>query len=307
MTGYKAFKTSALKKLFIQANGFGIEAEITAEIFKRRLRVYEVPISYEGRDYEEGKKIKWTDFFNSLYWLIRSLLRGIDVGSETLLRMRLMKNYNAWAYNKIQLFLGRKILEIGSGVGTISKYLISNGRNLILTDINHEHTDYLSNRFIGNPRVRVIKMDICNIDEGFASEKIDTIVGINVLEHIENDLSLLTKLKKVLIGGGRLLLTVPAHKILYGTLDKRLQHYRRYSKKDLTDKLKDAGFVIEKIEYMNFLSAIGWFVNYRILMRNHIPKMTIWLADKLIPCVKLIEKSIKFPFGLSLFVVAKKV
>ncbi|MFC1599198.1 glycosyltransferase family 2 protein [Candidatus Omnitrophota bacterium] len=75
MTCYKAFRIDAIKSLTLEANRFGIEPEITAEVFKRRYRVYEVPISYDGRTYSEGKKIKWTDFFKCVYWLLRALLR----------------------------------------------------------------------------------------------------------------------------------------------------------------------------------------------------------------------------------------
>ena len=75
MSCYKAFRTPVVKSLKLRANRFGIETEITAEVFKRKYRVYEVPISYNGRTYEEGKKIRWTDFFPCLFWLIRSALR----------------------------------------------------------------------------------------------------------------------------------------------------------------------------------------------------------------------------------------
>jgi len=75
MTCYKAFKTDVVKKLTLRANRFGIEPEITAELFRRRYRVYEVPISYDGRSYEDGKKIRWSDFFSCVFWLIRACLR----------------------------------------------------------------------------------------------------------------------------------------------------------------------------------------------------------------------------------------
>ncbi|PCI39772.1 MAG: glycosyl transferase [Elusimicrobia bacterium] len=68
---YKMFRSSVLKSIPLRENGFGFEPEITAKICKRHLRIYEVPISYAGRTYEEGKKIKWTDSFAYLYSLIR--------------------------------------------------------------------------------------------------------------------------------------------------------------------------------------------------------------------------------------------
>jgi glycosyltransferase involved in cell wall biosynthesis len=88
MTGYKAFKSNVVKRFKLRADGFGIEAEITAQVLKRRLRVYEVPISYNRRDYDEGKKITWKDFFRSLYWLIKCKFESFDIGEDTLCRVK---------------------------------------------------------------------------------------------------------------------------------------------------------------------------------------------------------------------------
>lgn len=307
MTGFKIFKSSILKNLILKANGFAFEAEVTCEVFKRGQRVYEIPISYEGRSYEEGKKIKWFDFFICLYWLIRARLRSIDIGKETLLRMRIARNNNMWMYNKIKPYLKTNILEIGAGFGTISRYLISKNRNLILMDINQDYVDYLKTRFIGNPYVEVIQTDISNVNVNLKDKKIDTAICINVLEHIERDIDALKNIKDILIEGGNLAVTVPAHKNLFGTMDKELRHYRRYSKEELFHRLEDAGFIVEKIEYLNLLGAIGWFINYKIFKRKHMPVLSIWVFDKLIPLISKIEKYLKIPFGLCLFAVARKV
>jgi len=305
MTCYKAFKSSVIKGLTLRANGFGIETEITAEVFNRRYRVYEVPISYNGRVYEEGKKIKWIDFFKCLSWLFRAIFRAVDVGADTLLKMRVMKNNNLWSYNIIKPFLGRKILELGSGIGTISKYLVERQKEVTLTDINERYIEYLEKRFIGNPWIKVVKADVSKIDEILEGKKFDTVIGINILEHIENDVRTIQRLKNILTIEGKLLLIVPAHKILFGSLDTSLGHYRRYSKKELKDKLEKEGFYIEKLEYMNFLGAIGWFFQFKILKRKRMPKGSIKLFDKLIPLVGLIEKYIKFPFGMSLLCIVQ--
>ena len=306
MTCYKAFRSDVAKSLKLEANRFGIETEITCEVFRRRYRVYEVPISYNGRTYEEGKKIKWTDFFVCLYWLFRSLVRGIDVGEDTLLKMMVMKHNNYWVYSKISPFLGNDVLEIGSGIGTISKYLVRSNRRVVLTEINERYVGVLKRKFIGNPWVKIRHLDVLNIDADFSEEKFSTIVGINVLEHINNDEVLLRKLKGLLTKKGRLVLLVPAHKLLFSVLDSRLGHYRRYSKKELENKLINAGFHIEKIEFMNFLGAVGWFMSFKIIRRNRMSKFIIQTFDKFIPCIALIERFIKFPFGLSLLCIAEK-
>lgn len=305
MTCYKAFKTQVVKSLVLRANRFGIEPEITAEIFKRGCKVYEVPISYNGRSYDEGKKITWKDFFRCVYWLFRSVLRGVDVGKHTLLRMTLMPNNNIWTYSKIEPFLGNKILELGSGIGTFSKFLVGKTRKVMLTDINPDYIERLKTRFISNPQVSVIKADALKIDEAVGDAKFDTIVAINILEHVEDDTQTIRKLKKIFLGGGRLLLIVPAHNCLYGVFDKNLSHYRRYEKAGLKQLLENEGFCIEKLEFMNSLSAIGWFFTFKLLKRKRMPLSSAVIGDRLIPLVAFTEKYIKFSFGLSLFCVAK--
>jgi len=305
MTGYKVFKTPVIRSLKLYADRFGIEAEITAEVFKRRYRVYEVPISYSGRTYEEGKKIKWTDFFVSLGWLLKSALRGIVVEQDTLVKMTMMRNNNRWTYDKIKPFLGKKVLELGSGLGTFSNYLLNDGEEVTLTDINEEYEIYLKNRFIGNPWVKILRTDIACIDEAVGVERFDTVVGINVLEHIDNDVAVLQKINKVLSADGKIIFLVPAHQALLSDFDKKLGHYRRYSKKELQDKLVSAGFTVKKIEFMNFIGAIGWFIKFRILRDRYMPGITIQLLDKFIPLIALIEKYVKFNFGLSLFCIGE--
>ncbi len=307
MTGYKAFKSEVLKKITLEADGFGIEAEITAEVFKRKLRVYEVPISYSGRTYDEGKKIKGQDFFTIVYWLAKSFLRGIDVGSDTLFKMRLMQNYNRWLYKKLKPFLGKRILEIGSGIGTISNYLVSKDRNIILTEINDDYINYLKDRYISNPFVTIFKNNINEKSSLLEEQKVDSVVCLNVLEHIEDDRKALKNMEDLLVEGGHLLLIVPAHKMLFSDFDKLIGHLRRYSKKELEVKLKEAGFEIEQQKYINFLGALAWVIEYKILHGKKMSSLKVILFDKVFFLfVEFIERYISWPFGLSLFVIARK-
>jgi len=307
MTGYKAFKTDVVRRFKLEANGFGVEAEITAQVFKRRLKVYEIPISYDGRDYDEGKKITWKDFFRSIYWLIRCKFKSYDIGEDTLYRARLMKNNNKWIFEKIKPYLGRNILEIGSGIGNISKFLASGNRNIILTDIDKNYLEHLSHKFIGNPKVKIIQLDIlsANIPDNLPF-KIDTAVCASVLEHLEDDGVALSNIYSLLEKNGRLILLVPALPMLYGSLDEKLGHFRRYSKKDLAKKLEAKNFDIEKIYYHNFISAIGWFINGRILKQKMMSSFQVLLLDKLIPFIAKIEHFVKVPFGLNIVVICKK-
>jgi len=310
MTCYKVFKKSALKSLNLRADGFGIEAEITAQLFKKGFRVYEVPISYDGRDFGEGKKIVWwKDFFRCVYWLLKCRLESDDVGKDTLRRMRLMRNNNHWLFEKIKPFLGETILEVGSGMGTFSFLLSSLGKKLvILSDIREDYLANLKKKFSAHPRIKVRYFDLSSGEKGNQkNERIETVVCLNVLEHIEDDERALKNLARILAGNGRLILLVPAIKELFGQLDKELGHYRRYRRKELTALLKKAGFKkIEKIEFHNFLGGIGWWVNSRLLKKKIMSEFQIGFFDSWIPLLAKIEKRFEPIFGLSLFVVARK-
>lgn len=307
MTCYKALRREVIEKLDLHADRFGIEAEITAQVFQNNFKVYEVPISYNGRDYDEGKKITWKDFFRSIYWLFKSKFSYTDVGSETLQRMRLMTNNNRWVVKQLSPFIGKTVLEVGSGIGNLSRLLTAPKRRLILSDINPRYIESLKQGFIGNPNVEVVQQDIAsNNVQVLAKYKIDTIICVNVLEHIKKDRQALYNMAKILRPKGKLLLVVPAEPNLYGTLDRYLDHCRRYTRKGLSIKINKAGFEAKEIYYHNLLSAVGWFIGGRLLKSRVISKYQAILVDKLVPLIAWAENKISPPFGLSLIAIAEK-
>src|SRR4029450_8129786 len=125
-TGYKVFRTEVIKSVRLRSNRFGFEPEITAKIARGGWRIYEVPISYAGRTYAEGKKINWKDGVGALWTILRFnlLTDGADPAATTLGRVTRRGRYNAWLYEQISPFVGRRILEVGSGIGTMTRYLL---------------------------------------------------------------------------------------------------------------------------------------------------------------------------------------
>lgn len=306
MTCYKAFRLPVLQSLELKANRFGIEPEITAEVFRRGYKVYEVPISYNGRGYEDGKKIKCVDFFKCVYWLLRANYRIQNISHDTLIKMKQMKNNNEWVFKKIKPYIGQNTLELGSGVGTFSNLFAKESKHLLISDINDDNINILKQKFIGNRRITIKKLDAAKVNEHVDAESFDTVIAVNMLEHIENDVSVLSGVYKVLTKHGKLILLLPAHKWLYGTLDKEIGHYRRYSKDELQQKLTQSGYLIDKIEFINMFSTFGWYLNFKILKKKIMPPSMLGIVDLLIPVFQIFENLIKPPFGLSLFVVAKK-
>lgn len=305
MTGHKAFRAEFLPELDFRSKGFGFEPEFTAYVFKRHLRVYEIPVDYEGRTYAEGKKIKWVDGIAALIWLLRARFRRVHVEQETLDALGGAQRFNRWLFEQIKDSIGDRVLEIGSGVGSITQSLLSK-KLVIASDIDPRHLERLRNRFVEGDRLRIMHVDASRIDpEALGPYEIDTVIGLNVLEHVENDAEALSRIHRLLPSGGRIVLVVPALPSLYSSLDRSLAHYRRYNRDDLASKLRGAGFTIESLRYFNVPGIFGWWLNGRLLRRRILPGNQVRLFDLLVPLFRL-EGRLKLPFGLSLVAVGRK-
>ena len=304
-TCYKAFRADILAHIRLRSNSFGFEPEFTAQVMKRGYKVYEVPISYDGRSYTEGKKITWRDGLIALYWLLRCRFESVDIGEETLLMIETVRRYNNWIYERIRPFLGGRILEVKAGIGNITRRLLDRER-VIASDVSDEHLNTLRKRLVESDRLRIVAFDLNKSDAGlFRGEKLNTVLCVNALEHIENDARALSCFHDILEPGGRLVVLAPSCKILYSTMDAGLDHCRRYSRGELVRKIEDAGFSIELVRFFNFLGAVGWFVNGKILRRKMLPKNQMKLFDLLVPLLKL-EDHVRIPCGLSLLAVGRK-
>jgi len=310
-TCYKVFKTEIIKNIPIRSNRFGFEPEITAKIAKLRCAIYEVPISYQGRSYSEGKKINWKDGISALYTILKFFLIE-DLYEETagLRTLRIMEGagkYNEWLFQQAKPYLGRRVVEVGAGVGNITKFLL-NKDFVMATDVIDFYLEELRRNFQGQANVKVEKLDL--LDETSVrslggAHHFDSLLSMNVLEHIEDDKEALLNMNRLLTEKGKLLLLVPAHDLCYSEMDKNLGHFRRYNKKKLTILLDQAGFRIQKIKYLNAIGAIGWFVNGRIFRRKLIPSRQLRAFDVLVKILAL-EKFFEPPFGLSMMAIAEK-
>ncbi len=306
MSGAKAFRAEVIKELPLCANGFGIEVEIVGELFKRRHRVYEIPVSYDGRNVSDGKKTSWKTFFESLYWILKTrFFHRENIGMRTLQKIQEMYRYNRWTYERIAPFLGQRVLEIGSGIGNESRFLV--GRELlVLSDVFDPYVEILKRRFGGNEEIHIVKHDINDgAVQKFHPFALDTVVSMNVLEHIQDDEKALRNIHQLIPPNARLILLVPAHPKLFGTLDEQLGHFRRYSQEDLSAKLTRNGFTVEKIFFHNRLGVIGWFFNGRVLRKKLMSSFQTKIFDLLVPLLKW-EQALSLPFGLSVIAVCRK-
>jgi glycosyltransferase involved in cell wall biosynthesis len=310
-TCYKMFRREVVQSMTIESPRFGIEPEITAKVARRGYRIYEVPISYYGRTYEEGKKIGLKDAFAALWTIVKHALREAEdprnVGHVTLARMAKLEPYNRWLVERFSGALGRRILEIGAGFGNLTRHMT--GRDLVIaSDLDPIAVEYLKGTFRDDPAVRVesYRFPLSSAaGEELRSREVDTIVCCNVLEHIEDDRATLTDMIAVLQPGGRLVLLVPALSWLFGSLDEHLRHFRRYEKAELEEKLAAAGFAVEDCRFVNRPGVFGWYVNGRILRRRILPKGQLKLFRLMLPLLRR-EESRPPSFGMSLLAIARK-
>jgi SAM-dependent methyltransferase len=310
-TCYKMFRREVVQSMRIESLRFGIEPEITAKIARRGYRLYEVPISYYGRTYEEGKKIGWKDAFSALWTILRHSLRESEdpknVGHVTLMRMARLEPYNRWLSERFHGAVGQRVLEVGAGFGNMTRHLIP--RELIVaSDLDPLALEHLRGVFREDASVRVASyrfpLSAAQLDE-VRKLRVDTVVCLNVLEHIEQDTATLADLFEVLTPGGRLILIVPALARLYGSLDEHLRHFRRYEKVELESKIRDAGFVLEECRFLNRPGILGWYVNGKLLRRRVLPRGQLAAFKLLMPLLKR-EEANPPSVGMSLLAIARK-
>lgn len=236
----------------------------------------------------------------------------VDIpGQKTLETISSATHFNEWMFNTIKPFCKGHVLEVGCGIGNISKLLIKNKFQTSLSDYSDQYFDILRKKFTGNGQVEdIYKVDLAV--ENFGStypnllNKFDTIIAMNVVEHIYDDHLAIRNCRKMLKQDGHIIILVPAYQSLFNNFDKELVHFRRYTKKTLTKLFEDENFQIIHKQYFNAAGIAGWYINGSLLKRRLIPGDQMKIFDKLVPLFKLGDKLIINRFGLSVIHVGRK-
>jgi len=285
-TCYKAFRTDLVKTIPLRCNRFGIEPEITIKLAQRQARIYEVPIRYHGRTYEEGKKIGFRDAVQALgvilrFWFLRDTY--LDAGARILDALAQTPRFNRWMAETIRPFVGCSVLELGAGIGNMTRLLSAGRRRYVATDIEVQHLARLSNRFQNRPNLEVQDCDLTQAEDfvPFAGQ-MDTVICLNVVEHVEQDDVALANIASALQEGGRAVVLVPQGPSIYGTLDEVLGHHRRYSEEDLRRKMGQAGLNLEKMIAFNRAGRPGWYLNGKLLKKRGLGRVQLWVFDRMV-------------------------
>lgn len=306
-TGYKAIRADLLKRLRLTSDRFGLEPEITARLARTGARIYEVPISYRGRTYAEGKNIGWVDGLEAL-WLIFKF-RFVDTrhlndsGHVTLESLAGAPAISRWMLEPFKPYLGSRVFEAGCGAGNITQHLIDRER-LVVMDIDPNHVEVIRSRFDHMENVDVRVGDLTDPEVyGTLPDDMDSVICMNVLEHLDAPDVAVAGFADVLRPGGHVLILVPAHDWLFSAADEALGHHKRYSKRDLAGLLEGAGLEVVSVGEFNRLGVLGWAIN-KSLQRTNIGRLQAKVFALLLPLARLLERIPMLP-GLSWIAVAR--
>jgi glycosyltransferase involved in cell wall biosynthesis len=309
-TCYKAVRTALLQSIPIRSDDFQLEIELTFKLAKRGARMFEVPISYAGRSYTEGKKIHVRDAvlatWAMLHWsIIDDLYDPQQYGSNVLVTMSQVPHFNRWMADALAPYVSDRVLEIGAGIGNLTRMLIP--RDLYTaSDVDPGYLDYLENITEARPYMDCRRVDLGepgHFDD--IEQSYDTVVCLNVLEHIPDEAQAVRNLRRALEPGGRAIVLVPQGVELYGTLDEALGHVRRYTRESLHHALSGGGFEVERIFEFNRAAVPGWWLNGKILGRRHFSRFQLKLFDWMIWLIRRIDHL--FPWrGISLIAIGRR-
>jgi SAM-dependent methyltransferase len=309
-TCYKAFRTSLLRTIPIRSDRFGIEPELTIKVARREVRIYETPISYHGRTYEEGKKIGLKDAFQAIWVICRyAFTRDIycDSGPEILHSLAAAPKFNRWMADTIAPYVGKRVLEIGSGIGNLTRMLAPRRACYVASDIDSEHLARLKTRFQHRPNLRVAHCDLTDpADFEPLAGCMDTVVCLNVLEHVEDDRAALRNIHRSLSAGGRAIILVPHDQRIYGTLDKALGHFRRYTHEELRSRMEESGFRVDRILEFNRISRPAWHFSGRVLNRETLGYWQLKLFDRTVWLWRSLDSLLPWP-PTSIIVIGVKI
>ncbi len=309
-TCYKMVRTKLLRSIPLRYNDFRIEPELTIKLAKRGAAIFEAPIRYSGRTYAEGKKIGWKDGFKALGAILKGaavddLYLNDPYGAHILRSLSRARKFSRWMSDVIRPWVGRAVLEIGAGIGNLTLHLVPRDRYRA-TDINPDYLDYLANFALGKPYLEVGELH-AERPEGFAplAGQFDTVVCLNVLEHLDQPVQVLENFRRALAPGGRAIVLVPAGPGRYNTLDRALGHRLRYTPAKLREVVQASGFEVEKLFDYNRAGVPGWLVS-GWTRRTSFSRVQLKAFNSIVWLARRLDRVLPWK-GLSLIVICRKV
>jgi SAM-dependent methyltransferase len=330
-TGYKVFTRRALDGLTLTAKTFTVEMELTAQFLRKGLVIYEVPISYRARTYSQGKQLHFSDGLRAAGAALRYRYRfrsapktvgplsprapdapgALDAAEGSLGTIHTLGledlseaiRYRRYLFDLIEPYLGDSVLEVGAGLGDFAAQLTGRKR-LVVSDSDPFCLWALRARLGSRPEVEVRALDLFREIE--VDPPVDSVVAINVLEHLEEDVRALKAMGSTVIAGGNVVLLVPGYPSLYGEFDRAVGHLRRYTPEALRQAVEAAGLQVTVLKPVNLLGGLAWWAAVRMGGRARPTPTLVKLYDQVIvPLVRASERRFDPPFGQSVICVAR--
>jgi len=308
-TCYKMVRTKLLKSLPLRYDDFRIEPELSIKLAKRRAVIFEVPIRYAGRTYAEGKKIGWRDGVLALVAIVRGAL--IDdlylndpYGAHILHSLSRARRFSRWMSDVIRPWVGRTVLEVGAGIGNLTVHLVPRD-HYRATDINPDYLDYLENFAVGKPYLEVGELK-AEDEAGFAAidGRFDTVLCLNVLEHLDDPVGVLRNFRRALAPGGHAIVLVPQGPRRLNSLDRALGHRLRYTPARLRERVEAAGFEVEALLDFNKAAVPGWHVN-GWMRRTSFSRIQLKFYDSMVWLARPLDRILPWR-GLSLVAICRR-
>lgn len=210
--------------------------------------------------------------------------------------------FNGWVFSQIAPYLEGDVLEIGCGTGTFTALISARAARVVALDLDKAFVEQAAAQLRNRPNVEVLRADVTRdpLPQGF-----DAIVMLDVLEHLPDDRAVLSRLRRALRAGGRMVIKVPAHAWLFSPMDEAIGHHRRYARARLRRVMEEAGMEDVRVWHFNRVAMLGWWFNGRVLGRTNPPKGQLRQFERMVPILRVLERWAPLPMGLSCIAVGR--
>lgn len=220
--------------------------------------------------------------------------------------MSFARRYHEWILSLFRPFLGERVAEVGAGSGNFSALLLREPiRQLVAIEPSTEMFERLTEATASDTRVERQNDFFSEVSEAYPSY-FDSIVYVNVLEHVERDAEELTHVHQALRPGGHACIFVPALPWLYSEHDASIGHFRRYTRRELLTRMKGAGFEIVRTRYFDIAGILPWLILMKILRKKPAAGSVSIYDTFIVPVSRVLESLVPPPIGKNLVVVGRK-
>jgi SAM-dependent methyltransferase len=224
-----------------------------------------------------------------------------------------MPHYVDWILQRFAAHLRGRVLEVGAGTGNFAACYVDRVAEAVLLEPAQNLCPRLAARFSSKTHVKVE----CGLLEEWATRpaarrgnddrRFDTAVMVNVLEHIADDQDTIQRLARLLRPGGKLLIFVPALRWLYGSLDRQVHHYRRYSRSRLKRLMQRADLDVISLDFFDTPGVLPWLLAGRLLRQSSFSARAAFIYDRaVVPLASRLERWVRVPLGKNLVCVAQR-